>query len=148
MLFNAVDLTASIANCMRAEKVAQDAQNKENEAIERALVAEGIANDAVAREQEAHLSNQQAIQRADLADEGVAILQANYSQLRTTSSNELSEWKSCSTHKIRSELIGTLSQKLAVGVRATVNHLGTLRHPFPNHEELKNYSHESWVQRK
>jgi hypothetical protein len=38
---------------VHAEKVAQDAKDKENKAIERALVAERIANDAAAREQEA-----------------------------------------------------------------------------------------------
>jgi len=41
---------AAIANGVHAEKVAQDTKDKENKAIERALVAERIANDAAARE--------------------------------------------------------------------------------------------------
>jgi hypothetical protein len=39
-----------------------------------------------------------------------------------------------------------LATKLACGAVKTNGHLGTLRHPFEDLENLKDYSHESWVQ--
>ena len=72
MLFIAVDWNAAIANGVPAEKVAQDAKSKENEAIERALVAEEIGNDREPRGNKrlGVWSSQQSILRADFCEWG------------------------------------------------------------------------------